>query len=529
MKTKIKKFFYPRTTIDTIKSDWPKFKKLLKRSIDLKNINEANRLFELICSIGYYFNFLENFTDFDIEEYLHENFKHFNFDFSDVKENNNKCIIFYDYFTLDYRGYTQQYINYFIENNIEFIYLMLDSNYDEKKEIIQTIQTYKFCKILIVNTRDKTIRENLESIYVSIKNTGVSKIFIHNAPWDIYSYYLCLIFKKLRIKSYLINITDHTYWQGVKIFDYFIDFRKYGVQINHFYRKIPLDKIFLVPTPSFIDDRTKFQGLPLLSRNKVIGFGGGHVSKIRDSKDTYLNLIKKICLDNDNFIFYFANVGDNENYINNFIVKNNLQDRFITLGNRTDICEIFNYIDIYFNTYPYGGGNMIRYAAQNKIPVLDLTRKNLDYAGLHTVIDYCEHLPESLIYDENDYFLCANNLIESKEYRQKWSKNYPSTLEGIELFNLNLNKLLTHESSLNHKSLNHLPVDHQAICNFHFESFESNNTYFTLKLEVYKNDIDFVNNFLVTSINMLRLLKKTLKVFYKRIFLERLLKINLIF
>ena len=102
------------------------------------------------------------------------------------------------------------------------------------------------------------------------------------------------------------------------------------------------------------------------------------------------------------------------------IAKNNLSNRFVLLGNRTDISEVFKNIDIYIGTYPYIGGLMTQYAAINGKPIL--AYKDHDIEKI-----VCNKNQTRFVYDTIDELTAeAKRLISDIKYRNERSKVFLS-------------------------------------------------------------------------------------------------------
>lgn len=474
---------------EILHKDWALFKKVLDLSMAKKNTDESYRLLELICRFGYTYNFLPEFKDDHLEDSLYRIAAQINPNAEPGPSvfNNTRRVIFYDFFTLDFRGFTQQYIDYFITYEIEFLYIMYAHNYSEKKRIVQAINDYPGGRILTIDTKKETAFNELQAVYEELLRYNAGKIFVHNSPWDIFSYCLCIMLRKTGIKSYLIDITDHAFWLGNTVYDYIINFRNYGAQLNHFYRQIPLNKLLIINTPAYIDNSIAFKGFQMDVTGKVVGFGGGSVYKIKDDANTYLNQIKSLIRQNDNFIFFFANVAD-RGYVNNFVRENKLEGRLIPVGNREDICTIFQHIDIYFNTYPYGGGNMVSYGFQHKVPVVAMYNKKYPYTRLDLVFDI-DVEQEFILETEEQFYTYANSLIRSADRRKEVAESFFKKMNSKQSFETGLQALLQDDlKEIATGPLNHIDIDNDPIVAFHLQDGQfQKSDYAGLKAAIMKD------------------------------------------
>jgi hypothetical protein len=248
-----------------------------------------------------------------------------------------------------------------------------------------------------------------------------------------------------------------------------------------------LEKILIINTPAYINNNVPFHGFPVSVEDKIVGFGGSNIYKIKDEADTFLNLIKSLLIQNPNFIFFFANVGDTD-YVNNFIKSNGLESRLIALGNRDDICAIYKKIDIFFNTYPYAGANMLSYAFQNKVPVVALNNKEFTHSRLDLIFDI-EVKSDYLIEDKTDYINYANRLINSAEYRKQVSDEFELELDKRISFDEGLKAVLNDdESRLIPVTLEKIPIGNNSDLEFHLNKnqFQSQ-AYFNLKSSILRD------------------------------------------
>ena len=88
-----------------------------------------------------------------------------------------------------------------------------------------------------------------------------------------------------------------------------------------------------------------------------------------------LYFLKDLVAANSTLIVYFANIGESE-FIVEFLEKHELENQIKLIGNRKDLDFIFSKIDIYINTFPYGGGLMMYYAAKYQKPIIAFNSKN---------------------------------------------------------------------------------------------------------------------------------------------------------
>ena len=139
--------------------------------------------------------------------------------------------------------------------------------------------------------------------------------------------------------------------------------------VSILHRGIAFEKILYLPFFPIMSHK-KFKGFPVEVEGKVILFSGGSYYKIFDSENSFFKLSKAILDACPNVILLFAGSGDTKE-MNEKIDYYHLKGRFIPIGRRLDITEVFEHSDIYLNTYPIGGGLMSQYAAQLGKPIVN--------------------------------------------------------------------------------------------------------------------------------------------------------------
>jgi hypothetical protein len=178
-------------------------------------------------------------------------------------------------------------------------------------------------------------------------------------------------------------------------------------------------------------------------------------------------------------------VGDSS-FIQQFISDNKLEDQLILIGNRSDINEIYKRIDIYINTYPYGGGLMIQYALLHKKAILALNKPALYYTRIDKVID--KELGEEYIISSPEKFIqTANKLIQDKAYRQEYTDALSSKYDIHKVFDEILTALL-HGKFVPVSKIDYIDIDIKEVARFHIESDNSYvSQYFSVKYKYLKD------------------------------------------
>jgi hypothetical protein len=356
--------------------------------------------------------------------------------------------VFYDCYSLDNKGLTQQYIQAIMALNMEFIYITESSTADRRSRIIfNELSAYPKAKILEVPRNIKE-RNKIKYIYDAILTYHPTKLFMHLSPSAACAIVAFYALPKNIIK-YQINITDHAFWLGNSCLDYSLEFRPYGCNVSLRNRAIKAEQILLMPYYPIVSDQA-FEGFPPQSTDKVIIFSGGAFYKVFGGDGIYFKLVKRILDENSGVVFLFGGSG-NTSIFDSFIKNNGYEERFLMLGYRFDINEIFKHCDIYMNTFPESGGLMCQYAAMNGKPILSFV-KDGSY-GCEAEQTICQLKQEAISFsDEEEFYKEAKKLIQSKDYRIEKGEKLRGCVINKDLFNKNFyDAILFHKNPVPYK------------------------------------------------------------------------------
>ncbi len=306
------------------------------------------------------------YTDCDLEDLI------FSIANNTIKKKNSKItntngkirVVFYDYFVLDNRGLTEQYLEFFFDNT-NYEVMFIGCNKDEKDSAIYSkLKNHKIQYHIIPDIKEIS---KSQIIYDYIESFSPEIIIAHTSPWDIAGLMSISLFEN-KCKRYLINITDHAFWLGTNVFDYFIEFRDYGYNISRYYRLIDENKLLKLPYYPIINTSIPFNGFDFDIEGKKLIFSGGSIYKIEGST-VFFEIVKHILVNHPDTIFLYLGSG-NIDYIKKFIDMNGFQKRFFYRSERKDVFEIFKRCYFYLNTYPLSGGLMTQYACMaGKLPL----------------------------------------------------------------------------------------------------------------------------------------------------------------
>lgn len=325
-------------------------------------------------------------------------------------------------FLMDNGALFEQYIEA-ISNFSKNFCVIVTSKIDRVKSK-KTLELLKKNNIgLLEFSGDRSLREILILVNELIKINPL-RIWAHLSPNDVIA--ISAINKINGTKFYIVG-NDHTFWLGKNFFDYFIEFRNFGISLSVERRGIPKEKILHIPFYP-IRNEIKFEGFPFEIVGKIIGVAAANLYKFTADPDLrYFNVIKRLLIENENFIFCLCGWGD-EFLIKKFIRDNQLENKFYFLGWRKDFYELVGQSDILFESYPMKGGLTPLFATEQKIPVVGIAT-NDNYSGsLEELLDI-DGYKQPTNFDE--FYKEAKMLIKNEEYR-KWL--------GEHLSNNNYNK-----------------------------------------------------------------------------------------
>jgi hypothetical protein len=418
-------------TKEMVQNDFSKLKDYAIKSYFKEEYSQSLCAIETASKLMYTFNIV--YTDDDLEKLLSNiAVKILSGEQKRCTKSKDKRIIFYDYFAIDNRGLTRQYIKALIDLEYEILFITYDdSNMNKTKRIFSELNQYGKARIYIVKNKDfiKAAKE----LYDIINDFGASKALVHTAPWDVVGVLTWSYFSEVR--RYLVNLTDHAFWLGKCCSDYILEFRSYGYNISRKYRNISKDKLILLPYYPIQEKEIPFEGFPFDVRKKKVIFSGGSLYKVYGSR-IFFDTIKYIIQNHDDVIVLYAGSG-NDKPFKDFIETNNLYGKVYLIKERKDITHIFERCHFYLGTYPIGGGLMTQYAVANKkVPV-----------AYSDPILKCNFIEPLFININNitlthtnlkDYYTTIDNLLDDPDYKSKLENKLDKLLISPQEFAKNL-------------------------------------------------------------------------------------------
>lgn len=410
---------FGKITSDFVIRDYESIKIKIKKLIDEESFENAFVLISTAAKIAYETNF--KYSDDELENLLSSisNLALPKVSFTSIKNR----FVFYDYFSLDNRGLTQQYISSLKSWGFDFLYIVeSQENLKYAQNIMKELGDISGAEVFVMPEGLSQVEKACITIE-KISRYRPEKAFLHIAPWSALAISIWNVMPS--VVRYYIDITDHAFWLGKSCSDYFIGWRDYGSAVAMKYRGIPPDKLLQQTYYPIIND-FEFQGFPHITQGKTIILSGGSYYKVYGENDLFFGILKRIVCENENCVILFAGSGNDEPF-RRFINSNYLQNKIILIGNRVDINQVFEHCDIYLNTYPFIGGLMSQYAIINRKPLIGYTSKDYAFNFSEEVFLPCPDVKFSFT-DLNEFHREINLLINDPMRRKYATKNYGSLI-----------------------------------------------------------------------------------------------------
>lgn len=424
-----------------------------------KQVSKCLKYLHLSAIVGYHFNsfFKDDESDKLLESIGEQIYSPKNLDKSfDTK------IVLLDSFD-NPKVLTVQYLRALIQLNVSFLYIVenvsdcMNGYYEEVTKSKQG--TIYLLKTLYFQDRALEISKCLDAY-------NPTHILCHITPWDTSG--LAAISTRRNAIKYNINLTDEAFWLGAGIFDYVLEFRDFGATLSYEKRGFSKKQILLNPYYPLIRN-SKFEGFPCSTNNQVIIFSGGSYNKILGDNDKFLSLVERILQENTNVIFFYAGMGVGRTVVERFINKKKLNNRFVLLGERKDIDQVFLNSDIFISTYPISGGLMSLYAAYFSKPIVAYV-KNLRADDIVEDMIFVNKLRSvKCTFDSDEDFLNeVQKLVKYDDYRKEQGRLLKEGMTNIDNFVINLrDNIFYHKSRYNQL----LDIDYSVISDKYIELY----------------------------------------------------------
>ena len=346
------------------------------------------------------------------------------------------------------------------------------------KNILDRVSEYENVKVEIIPQGN--VFERSQWLYNVLVGFKASKLVMHKRA---IASVMDLVLPVLPggMVSYVINLSDQTFWLGARTVDYCLEFRQFGASVSVQRRGLKREQLLMVPFyPA--DDRNAFAGFPPeCTEDKVVFFSGGDFYKTLDDKRVYWKLIKNILDRYPQVVFLFAtkNIPEGDSEIQSFLKNNYFEGRFIYIGFRPDIYQVFAHCDIYMGTSPTSGSLMSQLAAINAKPILQFYEPGTPDDETEQAICINDTF-EISFHDENGFMQEAERLIKDRNYRNRQGERLRQAMMQHGQFNELVSKTLeTNRTQL-------------PICEFEIDYQELDERWYYLEKAGYINSLPYI-------------------------------------
>ncbi len=349
-----------------------------------------------------------------------------------------ETVLFYDGFGLDTRGLALIYLKALCRLGYKVIYVTYDVDNRSKSATeqpeIRKATSGSDIRMIYVKRSAKNLEKAKEILNLFDKyRPAVS--FFYSFPFDIPA--ACAFTKaEGTTRRFLINLTDNAFWAGLNSFDFCIEFRDYGTGISFYDRRIPSEKLKVLPFYPFTDEEIEFQGYPFSfdEHSQKLIFSGGALYKTFSEDNAYYKLVDYILATDPETVFWYAGSGDRTGF--DPLLRKYGGRIFIT-PERKDLLQVLKRCCFYLSTYPVSGGLMFQYAAKAaKIPVTfrhDMCNEGFLIGQEELGIEF-----DSIEETEAEISKC----LSDTEYREQKEEKLTGALVTEEQFTEQLGRLL---------------------------------------------------------------------------------------
>ena len=449
--------------------DYSKLKEIAQEYFECSNYDLSLQAIQSCSKLAYKFNFIDSFGDGDLDKLLLQiSCRTIPItDFS--KEGNAKHIIFYDYFGLDNRGLTEQYLNALISLDYKVLLIISNETTIEKSgRILHLLSQSVGCEVSVISNKFSLI-EKANTVVAAINQFKPGIAFIHNAPWDIVSF---LVFSRYEniIKRFFINITDHAFWLGNNIFDTCIEFRKYGLALSAYKRNISFEKVAILNYYPMAEKSDKFLGFDFESKlkGKFVAISGGNGYKYIDKQFTFYHLVKKLMTANESLVLLLVGTGKFGKLIEDKAKKDGISERFIFLSDRSDIFPVLKRCDLYIGSFPFAGGLMTQFAAAAGLPLMLYNEEKLPFNRIEDLLPFAD--PNFKVLDNShDFTEIGSKIIGDPNFRLKYSGYTKDSISNHHQFKVSLQKIISGDYKNSLRVEYNLSSISETMCKWHLD------------------------------------------------------------
>jgi len=393
-----------------LKAEFDRAKAKAGIAVSTNRYNKALLWYKYACRVIWEFPILTDYFDDEIESSIVDLTDKF-VEHCDLSRVEKSGVVFYCGWLGDNMALIEQYLYYFIENNIPTLLVVQEkSEINRGAFILSQVEKAPNIKLFIPDSSD--LLQNVISIRNEIRNFAPAKAFLHFWPNDVVG---LAVFSGVKgIPRYYINHADHLFWIGKKCADFFIEFRRLGIRISKERRKIDDEKILQIPFYP-INNGKLFQGFPFEAQGKVIGISGGNLYKYcLDNELRYFKVIARLLKENEKFVFCLCGIGTVDR-IRKIFIENNVSDRFFYLGERKDFYNLVSKCDLMFESYPLKGGLVRLFAIEQDVPIIGITASDNQSGTVQDALEL-ENYKEPADFEE--FYNRALQLVRSSEERR---------------------------------------------------------------------------------------------------------------
>ena len=288
----------------------------------------------------------------------------------------DNTVLFYDSFGLDTRGVAIMYLNALAKNGYHIIYVTKSEAKEKQPEIHKILcnanVTWKYISMT------NSYSEWMESLNNTIIETEPKALFFYATPNDVSGAVSFAMFEDI-CDRYLIDLTDHAFWLGVKSNDFFLGSREMSASNQYFKRHIPKEKLIKLGVNLIVEEGEEHDKLPIdVEKERYIFSGGALYKTLGDENNTFYRIVDYILEKHKDIKFLYAGNGDKIQM--EYLLKK-YPERAFLIDERKDFFYLIKNCTLYLNTYPMFGGMMMKYSAlAGKIPIT--LKHNADSDGL---------------------------------------------------------------------------------------------------------------------------------------------------
>ncbi len=428
-------------------------KEFTNRMRELEKAFQKEDVFKTICYLKYLSNFCYvinyKLTDDRLEEITKEiSLKYLGK--TVVKNVHNDTVLFYDNFGLANRGLANIYVRALEKLGYKIVWVLyaygpdineLQEKYKGKENI-----TFRIIPHVPILERMKILRD-------IIKEVSPQNLFVYTVPNDADGLGVISTLEG-DVARYLIDLTDHAFWLGKCAVDWVIGFRNFGYNVAVQYRKIPANKVLILPYYPDPRSECSFEGMPFDTNQYEFVFSGGSPYKI-EGDTAYKEMVEYILNHYTSMRFVYAGSGTNRALEE---LTREFPNRFFHIEERKDLDEILKRAKFYLSTYPICGGLMTLYALKNQCIPISLCLEEDGMTDLKT----CMLEPENanfIFYNQEDLFLEIERLMSDSIYFSKAKEHTLRQIIDEDVFTAQLKCLITNKQTIFSKITQNIKIE----------------------------------------------------------------------